>query len=209
MTWRGSGDGGGGEVLPDALVGFGGGEQHRLGVLDGAPGPADLLVVGDGRVGGAEVHAEAEVGLVVAHAEGAGGDEGLEFVVEQVPLGLEALRLLGLAGVGGDLVAPVAEVAADLVGGGDGEGVDDPRAGQLADVLAQPGDALGGGGQRDDGERLAGQGREFHLIACPASVNVHDVADITGPETFIRQVRAQHNEIKLSNHAPSLSGDRR
>ena len=73
------GDGGGGEVLPDALVGLGR-EQHRLGALDGPAGAADLLVVGDGRVGRAEVHAEAEVGLVVAHAERGGGDDRLQLV---------------------------------------------------------------------------------------------------------------------------------
>ena len=78
------------------------GQQHHLGVVDAAPGPADLLVVGDRRLRRAEVHHEAEVGLVEPHAQGAGGDQRLDPVGEQVLLRLQPPGLVVLAAVGGD-----------------------------------------------------------------------------------------------------------
>ena len=67
---------------------------------------------------------------------------------------------LGLAGVGGDLEATVAEVAGDLLGGGDGEAVDDAGPGLLGEVVGQPGQPLLGGLHLDDAqpERLAVEG---------------------------------------------------
>ena len=44
------GDGGGGEVLPDARVGLAGGQQHTDRGVEGAAGAPDLLVVRDRRV---------------------------------------------------------------------------------------------------------------------------------------------------------------
>src|SRR5690606_33166441 len=71
------------EVLPDRLVLLPRQEQH-LGVPDTASGAADLLVVGDGGGRRAEVHHEAQVGLVETHAESGGGDQRLHFVGQQV-----------------------------------------------------------------------------------------------------------------------------
>ena len=82
------------------------GSSIDLGPLDAAPGPADLLVVGDRRLRRAQVHDEAEVGLVEPHAEGAGGDQRLDPVGEQVLLRLQPLGLVVLAAVGGDRRCP-------------------------------------------------------------------------------------------------------
>ena len=71
------------------------------------PGAADLLVVGDHRARRLVVHDEAEVGLVVAHAERARGHDGLELVAQQplldvhAPLGVD----LAAVGLGRDAVA--------------------------------------------------------------------------------------------------------
>ena len=78
------------------------GSSTGVGAVDGAPRPADLLVVGDGRVGRAHVHAEAQVGLVVAHAQRRRRDDGLELVVAQPSLDLLPRRGVELARVGGD-----------------------------------------------------------------------------------------------------------
>jgi hypothetical protein len=50
-------------------------EQHGVGRLAVAAGPAQLLVVGVEGVGGVGVEHEADVGLVDPHAEGGGGDD--------------------------------------------------------------------------------------------------------------------------------------
>ena len=65
-----------GEVGPDVPV-LPAGQQDHLGpgprlAFKGPPGPADLLVVSDRRLRRAQVHDEAEVRLVEAHAERAG-----------------------------------------------------------------------------------------------------------------------------------------
>src|SRR5690606_2693229 len=119
---------------------------------DAAAGPAHLLVVGDGRLRGAQVHHEAQVGLVEAHAQGAGGDQRLDLVVEQVVLGLAALLGLGAAGVGADLVAALGEEGRGLLGGGDGQRVDDARPGEVGQVLGQPAPPGGAVRQVDDGQ---------------------------------------------------------
>ena len=73
------------------------GQQQHLGVLHAAAGAADLLVVGDRGGRRAEVHDEAEVGLVEAHAERGRGDQRLDPVGQQVLLGLLAVGVLRLA----------------------------------------------------------------------------------------------------------------
>ncbi len=55
-------------------------QQDGVAAVEGATGPTDLLVVGDRRARRLEVDDEAEVGLVVAHAERGGGDERLDLV---------------------------------------------------------------------------------------------------------------------------------
>ena len=136
-------------VLPPA-------QQHDLGALDRAPRTADLLVVGDDAAGRLVVDDEAEVGLVVAHPQRAGGDHRLEVVAQQPLLDLDAGlgRAVPAVGLGGDPVA--AQPLRHQVGVALGERVDDPRARQLRQVLDEPGEPVGLAGEVDDLEAQAG-----------------------------------------------------
>ena len=145
-----------GEVLPDRLV-LAPGQEDHLGPLHPAPGAAHLLVVGDRPGRRAVVDHEAEVRLVEAHPEGRGGHERLHPVPEQVRLGGEALLLPRPARVGRHLEAPGGEVLGDLDGRRHGEGVDDPRAREVLEVVGQPGQAL----------RLAGDLHHLEVEALP------------------------------------------
>ena len=142
------------EVLDPAVLAAA--QQHHLGVLDGAAGAADLLVVGDDAAGRLVVDDEAEVRLVVAHAERAGGDDGLEVVAQQPLLDRDAVLGRGVAavGLGGDAVA--VQPLGDQLRVALRERVDDPRARELRHVLHQPREAVGLGGQLDDLEAQAG-----------------------------------------------------
>ena len=126
-----------GEVRPDVAV-LVAGQQHHLGPLDRTARPADLLVVRHRRGGRAEVHDEPEIGLVEPHAERARGDQRLHPVGQQIGLGGEPLLGLGLAGVGGDAVAALAQELRHVLGGLDRERVDDARAGQLGEPGREP-----------------------------------------------------------------------
>jgi hypothetical protein len=142
------------EVLDPAVLAAA--QQHDLGVLDRAPGAADLLVVGDDAARRLVVDDEAEVGLVVAHPERAGGDDRLEVVAEQPLLDLDAGvgRAVPAVGLGGDPVA--AQPLRHQVGVALGERVDDARARELRQVLDEPGEAVGLAGEVDDLEAQAG-----------------------------------------------------
>jgi len=61
-------EGGGGEPFPDGAV-LGPAQQHHLGPVQGAAGPADLLVVGDWGVRRLEMDHKGQVGLVKAHTQ--------------------------------------------------------------------------------------------------------------------------------------------
>ena len=122
------------------------GQQHHAGLGRAATGAADLLVVGDRGLRRAEVDDEAERG-VEAHAERRGGDQRLDPARDQVGLQRLPLGRVGLAGVGRHLVPALAQVGRDLLGGGDGEAVDDARPGLLGEVVGQPGQPLLGGPQ--------------------------------------------------------------
>ncbi len=139
-----SGEGHGGEPRPDGLVLIAGQQQH-VGVLHGAAGAADLLVVGDRRVRRAEVDDEAEVGLVEPHAECGRGDQSLDLVVEQRPFQRDPLLGVGAAGVGADLVTGGPQRLRDVDGLRDRQGVDDPGAGQVSEVLGEPRQPVVGG----------------------------------------------------------------
>ena len=130
-------------------------QEHHLGVLDRAPGTADLLVVGDHAAGRLVVHDEAEVGLVVAHAERARGDDRLEVVAQQPLLDRDAIvgGAVAAVGLGGDAVA--AQPLRDQLGVALGERVDDPRAREVGQVLREPREAVGLAGQVDDLEAQA------------------------------------------------------
>ena len=127
-----------GEVLPDRLV-LPTRQQQHLRVLHATARAAHLLVVGDGGRGRAQVHDESEVGLVEAHAQRGRGHQCLDTVGQQIFLGLLPVGVLRAAGVRGHGVAALPEIRSHLLGGGDGQGVDDPGAGQLAEVIGQPG----------------------------------------------------------------------
>ncbi len=71
------------------------------------------------------MHDEAEVGLVEAHAEGAGGDERLHAVVLEERLRLLAFVGVCLAGVRAHLVPAVAQQPGGVVRGRHRERVDD------------------------------------------------------------------------------------
>lgn len=99
-------DGGGGEVVPHARVGLRR-QQRDDGVVDGAAGTTDLLVVGDGRGRRADVHDETQVGLVEAHTERRRGHQGLDLVGAQGVLEAGAGVRVELAGVRRDRVPGV------------------------------------------------------------------------------------------------------
>ena len=107
-----------GEVGPDVAV-LRARQEHHLRPLDRAPGPADLLVVGDRRGRRAEVHDEPEVRLVEPHAQRARGDQRLDPVRQQVRLRGQPLLRIGLAGVGRDREPALAQELGDLLRGGD------------------------------------------------------------------------------------------
>ena len=118
------------------------GEQDADRTVERPPGPSDLLVVGDDRAGRLEVHDEAEVGLVVAHAERGRGHHGLELVALQPRLDrLLRLRLLG-AEVRGRGDAVVLEPAGDERRVANGERVDDPATFHPRQRVDQPREAL-------------------------------------------------------------------
>ena len=87
-------------------------QQDHVGAGHGPARPADLLVIGDGRLRGTQVHDEAQVRLVETHAQRAGRHQRLELPVQQGALGGEPLLLLVPAGVGADVVAAIARKAA-------------------------------------------------------------------------------------------------
>lgn len=113
-------------------------------MLDTTARAAHLLVVGDGGGRRAQVDHEAQVGLVEAHAQRGGGDQGLDPVGQQILLGLLPVRVLRLARVRRHGVPALAQERGDLLGGGHGEGVDDSGARQLDQVVGEPGHPMGG-----------------------------------------------------------------
>ena len=72
-------------------------QQHHVGMIDTAPGAADLLVVGHHRAGRLEVHDESQVGLVVAHAERTRGHDRLDVIAQQTILGGDSVHALLVA----------------------------------------------------------------------------------------------------------------
>ena len=116
-------------------------EEHAVGQVDRASGPADLLVVGDRRAGSLVVDDEAEVGLVEAHAERDRRHEGLHLARDQRVLERLALlgREVGVVRPGVDPLPP--QERGDALRVGDGQAVDDAAAGQLREATrpARPG----------------------------------------------------------------------
>ncbi len=75
-------------------------QEHDIGVLDGAAGAADLLVVGDDRARSLVVHDERQIGLVIPHAKRARGHHRLDVVAVQALLRGHALVAVLLTRVG-------------------------------------------------------------------------------------------------------------
>ena len=96
------------------------------------------------------MHDEAEVGLVVAHAERARGHDRLELVAQQPLLDVDAPLGLDLAAVGLGRDAVGVEEVGDQVGVALGERVDDAGARQLRQVGGEPREPVGGRRQLDD-----------------------------------------------------------
>ena len=111
-------------------------------MIGAAARTADLLVIGHGRAGCANVNDEAQVRLVESHAQRGSRHERLELIVDERLF--ETLAFLGLraAGVGGDLKAGTAQRLREVLRRGDGKAVDNARARQLIEVRREPGRAL-------------------------------------------------------------------
>ena len=100
-----------------------------------------------GEEGRAEVDDETQIGLVEAHAQRRCGDQSLDPVLQQIGLRRFPLGVLRPAGVRGHLVSASSQERRHLLGRRDGEGVDDPRARQLLQMVGEPGHAVCGIGQ--------------------------------------------------------------
>ncbi len=120
--------------------------QYAHRAVAATSGPAHLLVVGDDRARALVVNDEADIRVVVAHAERGGGDQHLQVAAGE--LLLQPLLGLGSVGVGLrddiSVVGVGADAATDQPGGypfgiGLGEGVDDALAGEPGDRPGQPG----------------------------------------------------------------------
>ena len=153
------------------------GQHDPVGVLDRATGPADLLVVGDGRAGPLVVDDEAEVGLVEAHPERDRRDERLHLVRDQGVLERLALlgREVGVVGAGVDALR--AQERGHPLGVGDGQAVDDAAPRHEREALGQPGEALRLVLEDDriELQRVAGERAAQHRGALPELVG--DVLD--------------------------------
>ncbi len=126
------------EVVPDRLVGRRR-QQHRDRAVERAAGATDLLVVVDRACRRADVDAEREVRLVVAHAERGRGDHRLNFVVAQPSLDHSPGGRVESPRVCGHVVPTVTQMVGEAFGVGDGEDVDDARPRQHAQRVVDPG----------------------------------------------------------------------
>ena len=95
-------------------------------MIDGPARAAHLLVIGDDRARGLIVHDKSQVGLVVAHPERAGRDDGLDLVAQQALLGHDPILSLLLAAVCQRLNPVGGQKRRDLLGVAFGQRVDDP-----------------------------------------------------------------------------------
>ena len=113
-------------------------------------GPADLLVVGNDGIRRLVMDDKAQVGLVVAHAQGVGGDQDLEPVVQQLvfevlPVGIGILEVVVFdvaeIGLGGNALGaqPVGDESRVALG----QGVDDAGPRQFRQVLGEPCQSVG------------------------------------------------------------------
>ena len=88
------------------------------------------------------MHDEAEVGLVEAHTECRGRDEGLDLVGAQGILEAFAVRGVGATGVGRHPMVGPREGVGDILGTADGQRIHDAAPRQVAKVREQPAQPL-------------------------------------------------------------------
>ncbi len=138
---------GGREPLPDATVLLAR-QQHHDGRVHATARAPDLLVVRDGRARRPEVDDERQVRLVEAHPERGRRDERLDAVLLEVLLEPLALGGVRLARVRRDRQTGGAELARDLLGGGDGEAVHDPEPSTSCSASTSHATRVGWSGRR-------------------------------------------------------------
>ena len=114
-----------------------------------ATGATDLLVIRDHRAGPLKMNHKTEVGFVETHAERNGGDERLDFVVEQLSFGFDAFDAfeVRVIGAGGNVVRlqPRGDAARVL----NRQAIDDAVARQLRKKMREPREPVGLMGERD------------------------------------------------------------
>ncbi|OPZ09086.1 MAG: hypothetical protein BWZ08_00699 [candidate division BRC1 bacterium ADurb.BinA292] len=137
-------------ALPELVIARGE-KQNAVGVEPVAPGPAAFLLVVFQRAGHRGVDHEANVGLVDAHAEGDGGDDDLDAVIDEVLLIAPADVVLqaGMIRGGGD--AARAQMVGKLLDLLARQAVDDARlaavaSDELGDLVQE---AVAGGARLD------------------------------------------------------------
>ena len=151
------------ERVPDEVVGdlvvLAARQQDPVGAIDRPPRPADLLVVGNRRARPLVVDDPAEVGLVEAHPERDGRDQGLDVAVDEGVLERLALGRRQVGVVGARVDAARRQPRGDPLAVGDRQAVHDAAAWQFRDLVGEPGEALGLVGERDriEPQRATGQ----------------------------------------------------
>ena len=144
-------------------------EQQAMGGLAVSTGPPGLLVIGFERPRQVEMDHRADVGFVDAHPEGVGRDDDLGLPGHESVLGLGAF-VAGEARVVDDHLAAefLLEVLADRLALRPARGVDDGRAGGLAQRLGQRGELVVVAPGLDDGVAQVGAvepGDELGVVA--------------------------------------------
>lgn len=135
---------------------------------------------------------ETEVGFVESHAERRGGHQRLDPIVLELLLELRAFFCIGPARIGANFVALFAQHSGDVLGGGDGERVDDPGPGEVAQMGGQPGDA---GTRVEPGEDTEAQGIASEFAADDGGVVAELFGDV-GDDAGVRgRCRREHRSI--------------
>ena len=144
----------------------GGDQQLAVGIFTVASGAADLLVVGLYRAGRSQVGDGAHIGAVDPHAEGVGGDDDLNPVLDEIALDLVAIRPSHAGVIGCCPPAGILEADGFLFGDLAGRGVYDGRTGFLvrsAEGFGQqrvdPLTSLGGAADLGDPQCEVGAGK--------------------------------------------------
>ena len=163
------------------LLIFPSGQQNPDGVGDGATGPAHLLIVGHDGTGRLIVHDEAQIRLVVTHAQRRGRHQGLDPVGQQqgfqmlpvgVGVGKTIRHAVAVISAGRDAVS--AQPVSHLFGIAAGQGIHDAGSGQFRQMLRQPGQSrrLIGQAQGLQGQGFAHQRTALDLDVAQLLANI-------------------------------------